>query len=137
MFRRPPRSTRTDTLFPYPSLFLSGAPFHNHVIAALCSELAQHVLQDAAIGVVVEFVLRIDAADDFDDLPAAIGALDGQRHAGARPHALQPFDRDDFRTVETERLQAHIAEELQGRHAPASTVREGHTPKPLRAHGPY
>src|SRR3546814_3093967 len=24
MFRRPPRSTRTDTLFPYPTLFRSG-----------------------------------------------------------------------------------------------------------------
>src|SRR3546814_2768608 len=26
MIRRPPRSTRTDTLFPYPTLFRSGAP---------------------------------------------------------------------------------------------------------------
>src|SRR3546814_3877177 len=26
MIRRPPRSTRTDTLFPYPTLFRSGIP---------------------------------------------------------------------------------------------------------------
>src|SRR3546814_18359933 len=26
MLRRPPRSTRTDTLFPYPTLFRSAAP---------------------------------------------------------------------------------------------------------------
>src|SRR3546814_13020589 len=28
MIRRPPRSTRTDTLFPYTTLFRSGAPGH-------------------------------------------------------------------------------------------------------------
>src|SRR3546814_6794317 len=28
MIRRPPRSTRTDTLFPYTTLFLSGRPGH-------------------------------------------------------------------------------------------------------------
>src|SRR3546814_1931364 len=27
MIRRPPRSTRTDTLFPYPTLFRSSQPF--------------------------------------------------------------------------------------------------------------
>src|SRR3546814_14235763 len=35
MIRRPPRSTRTDTLFPYTTLFRSLAPAHrgaNHVI---------------------------------------------------------------------------------------------------------
>src|SRR3546814_2318469 len=33
MIRRPPRSTRTDTLFPYTTLFRSGGPLM-HVIAA-------------------------------------------------------------------------------------------------------
>src|SRR3546814_5023989 len=28
MIRRPPRSTRTDTLFPYPTLFRSAPPAH-------------------------------------------------------------------------------------------------------------
>src|SRR3546814_5417721 len=28
MIRRPPRSTRTDTLFPYTTLFRSGDPLH-------------------------------------------------------------------------------------------------------------
>src|SRR3546814_4588337 len=28
MRRRPPRSTRTDTLFPYPTLFRSHKPYH-------------------------------------------------------------------------------------------------------------
>src|SRR3546814_9666057 len=30
MIRRPPRSTRTDTLFPYTTLFRSSAPGHNN-----------------------------------------------------------------------------------------------------------
>src|SRR3546814_14613126 len=31
MIRRPPRSTRTDTLFPYTTLFRSLAPFYDNV----------------------------------------------------------------------------------------------------------
>src|SRR3546814_8978632 len=34
MIRRPPRSTRTDTLFPYTTLFRSSLP-HGHVAAVL------------------------------------------------------------------------------------------------------
>src|SRR3546814_19969582 len=30
MIRRPPRSTRTDTLFPYTTLFRSATPRHHH-----------------------------------------------------------------------------------------------------------
>src|SRR3546814_6996725 len=35
MIRRPPRSTRTDTLFPYPTLFRSQAPVAHRVEHAL------------------------------------------------------------------------------------------------------
>src|SRR3546814_13067924 len=35
MIRRPPRSTRTDTLVPYTTLFRSGAGAHIHVMQAL------------------------------------------------------------------------------------------------------
>src|SRR3546814_11346571 len=31
MIRRPPRSTRTDTLFPYTTLFRSGVPLHGRL----------------------------------------------------------------------------------------------------------
>src|SRR3546814_12724412 len=31
MIRRPPRSTRTDTLFPYTTLFRSPVPLHRHL----------------------------------------------------------------------------------------------------------
>src|SRR3546814_17989335 len=39
MIRRPPRSTRTDTLFPYTTLFRSQGVAHRHLV---------HVLQDLA-----------------------------------------------------------------------------------------
>lgn len=45
-----------------------GAPFHVSTAPALCGEAPQHILQDAAIGVVVEFILRVDAAEEVDRL---------------------------------------------------------------------
>src|SRR3546814_16487394 len=41
MIRRPPRSTRTDTLFPYTTLFRSFAEQHD-VLAARGERLAEH-----------------------------------------------------------------------------------------------
>src|SRR3546814_6892472 len=45
MRRRPPRSTRTDTLFPYTTLFRSGidARFDAHALADRCEELERRV----------------------------------------------------------------------------------------------
>src|SRR3546814_14212465 len=37
MLRRPPRSTRTDTLFPYATLFRSGAALHAYRLVARLS----------------------------------------------------------------------------------------------------
>src|SRR3546814_2254727 len=39
MIRRPPRSTRTDTLFPYTTLFRSGFDAHADYLPALCAIL--------------------------------------------------------------------------------------------------
>src|SRR3546814_1032025 len=36
MIRRPPRSTRTDTLFPYTTLFRSAYPPFRHALATSC-----------------------------------------------------------------------------------------------------
>src|SRR3546814_6535615 len=41
MIRRPPRSTRTDTLFPYTTLFRSVEPAENHQVRALQPRLEQ------------------------------------------------------------------------------------------------
>src|SRR3546814_11596846 len=52
MIRRPPRSTRTDTLFPYTTLFRSHAcatAFAKHMLgmAALAAHMHRHVFDDA------------------------------------------------------------------------------------------
>src|SRR3546814_13779005 len=44
MIRRPPRSTRTDTLFPYTTLFRAADEGHRHAIAQLA--LAQVGVED-------------------------------------------------------------------------------------------
>src|SRR3546814_15587573 len=50
MIRRPPRSTRTDTLFPYTTLFRSDWPFWHSVIAEFArSEWTDHQLEMAAM----------------------------------------------------------------------------------------
>src|SRR3546814_10075849 len=42
MIRRPPRSTRTDTLFPYTTLFRSRKPAHGRQGAGAGARLGQH-----------------------------------------------------------------------------------------------
>src|SRR3546814_10055233 len=44
MIRRPPRSTRTDTLFPYTTLFRSSAPSGSHARAPP-AHVASHSIQ--------------------------------------------------------------------------------------------
>src|SRR3546814_1319078 len=54
MIRRPPRSTRTDTLFPYTTLFRSvpmhtfGFPLRIAEVVAVCDEYGIPVIEDAA-----------------------------------------------------------------------------------------
>src|SRR3546814_3544160 len=85
MLRLPPRSTRTDTPFPYTTLFRSGDPRHRRhhhlgdAVAArhrerLAAEVDQQHLQFAAI-VAVDGAGRVDHGDA---VPAG--------EAGARPH---------------------------------------------------
>src|SRR3546814_13606327 len=45
MIRRPPRSTRTDTLFPYTTLFRSNTDaVHNVIVCTLCSCYPRYML---------------------------------------------------------------------------------------------
>src|SRR3546814_7913694 len=49
MIRRPPRSTRTDTLFPYTTLFRSASfPAHDNVRPAMLDFVARHSIDDLA-----------------------------------------------------------------------------------------
>src|SRR3546814_5259544 len=50
MIRRPPRSTRTDTLFPYTTLFRSGS----------CAAGAQVAVADCGERLAVTFVRRVE-----------------------------------------------------------------------------
>src|SRR3546814_3346056 len=65
MIRRPPRSTRTDTLFPYTTLFRSA------VALAVQHVSVQKILGDA---LAVVFERLAQAADMFDGAGGAIDA---------------------------------------------------------------
>src|SRR3546814_18085371 len=74
MIRRPPRSTRTDTLFPYTTLFRS-------------SEIESHPrVPEAARQVVGRRVVAVERAAQADRRVLAGDVVD----AGADPHALHP-----------------------------------------------
>src|SRR3546814_9100431 len=47
MIRRPPRSTRTDTLFPYPTLFRSEGQVHGGVAQGIGQALYERCVYDA------------------------------------------------------------------------------------------
>src|SRR3546814_4743585 len=70
MIRRPPRSTRTDTLFPYTTLFRSLERFLDQVLAA--GGVHHHVL---LLGLQVVDVLDRDQAQAAAQARAQVGAL--------------------------------------------------------------
>src|SRR3546814_17478568 len=76
MIRRPPRSTRTDTLFPYPTLFRTddGGPRHQ-------PELSESVAYDPELDAPDDLALL----NDDDDLPLPLpGQLDPAMQRTAR-----------------------------------------------------
>src|SRR3546814_12308778 len=78
MIRRPPRSTRTDTLFPYTTLFRS-------------STLGKLGRYDPASGAIEEW----DSPSGPDSHPYAIAVINGivwYNESGARPDMLVRFD---------------------------------------------
>src|SRR3546814_10746976 len=81
MIRRPPRSTRTDTLFPYPTLFRSVASVYLPYLPIerlRRSELSAKPPEPATISTVRRFALPVD------DDP---GACSSPRGGGWRPGA--------------------------------------------------
>src|SRR3546814_6121062 len=89
MIRRPPRSTRTDTLFPYTTLFRSGygpnAPALRRlagegiklVVTVDCGTLAFAALEDAAAAGLDVVVVDHHLAEP--DLPRAIAVINPNR----------------------------------------------------------
>src|SRR3546814_4528150 len=96
MRRRPPRSTRTDTLFPYTTLCRSPSGQH-HVVDAEHAASLEHT---AEFGEQRRFVLDVHA--DMHH----VGAVEGRRLEGKRKRARLPVG-DAIRSEEhTSELQS-------------------------------
>src|SRR3546814_11171343 len=91
MVRRPPRSTRTDTLFPYTTLFRSIEG--QAQLAVVFLYVLDQVLQVARVGRVGVMVGKasVDLAVQLVDL-AAQGAEQARRHRAANPVAAVDGD---------------------------------------------
>src|SRR3546814_4804930 len=78
MIRRPPRSTRTDTLFPYTTLFRSGTGGVGHVLAT--QGLRQRKPKTLAITVDSELGPGVTAKDLILHVIGTIGVNGGTGH---------------------------------------------------------
>src|SRR3546814_11061320 len=68
MIRRPPRSTRTDTLFPYTTLFRSiGIEFVGPILAG-AAQVAQPLVRRALPALVAEFGERFRSEEHTSEL---------------------------------------------------------------------
>src|SRR3546814_14036619 len=100
MIRRPPRSTRTDTLFPYTTLFLSIAERDGDALGAGARGAADAV--DVALRLVRQFV--VDDVGDPWHVDAARGDVGRHQHAGtARAAGAAPALARVSRLVAVER----------------------------------
>src|SRR3546814_15648350 len=93
MIRRPPRSTRTDTLFPYTTLFRSEAARYTTLRRFLLRRcaLAAHPLKLGHVGRTLadDLVARFGDRQVTRDQPAAFGAVgDAQRARRGRAQRI-------------------------------------------------
>src|SRR3546814_18238463 len=90
MIRRPPRSTRTDTLFPYTTLFRSVGSEGQSAVPAILSAVAP--VHDAAAGGAADRAPAAGEAAGAEQPLAAPGTGGGAR----RPLACRPGRLDDL-----------------------------------------
>src|SRR5581483_7240299 len=103
-----------------------------------CREFAQHIMQDAAVPVVVELVERIDTAQQRYMLQRAIAGDDLGRELLARLQiALQAADRDLLVALEPDRRPRGAFLEGQRQHAHADEVGAMDALEALADHGAY
>jgi diguanylate cyclase (GGDEF)-like protein len=90
----------------------------NFVSGLVAGELAEDVLQDAAVAVVVQLLGGVDPGDHGEPLFGAIGGASDHSEPGARSHRVaQPFDTVGLETGQPERLAGLSIREFQ-RHDP-------------------
>src|SRR3546814_12730483 len=81
MIRRPPRSTRTDTLFPYTTLFRSRALRPGMLLQIELERPERQALVVPEIAIVQvgrdSFVFRVRDDDTVEQVPVAVGARTG------------------------------------------------------------
>src|SRR3546814_9418497 len=95
MRRRPPRSTRTDTLFPYTTLFRS-APFEHRVLHVAAGQQRREHRGDQAAAVLGAAAGKV--APDFAPALGAVGVAQAQ-------HDRRPVDhRSEEHTSELQSL---------------------------------
>src|SRR3546814_6187147 len=97
MIRRPPRSTRTDTLFPYTTLFRSSAVV-NHMSAL--DDDRQTVTSRISAYTTVDLTARVQIGHGFDVSIAALNLFDRKPTAilTASPFDT-PFDTTNYSAV--------------------------------------
>src|SRR3546814_20790646 len=91
MLLRPPRSTRTDTLFPYTTLFRSGRVGHQRELDRLEHRLVLRGIEHGGIG-----PRALDARPDAKD-PARRPSVDSRPDPRIADHRLTPDQRRDRR----------------------------------------
>src|SRR3546814_14998521 len=103
MIRRPPRSTRTDTLFPYTTLFRSSLEDHVNYAAECILQVADgpvHLLGHSFGGVIAALACQRIRRDGHDIASLALLATPsggGRLYAGRADavflNGVQPFER--------------------------------------------
>src|SRR3546814_9967179 len=95
MIRRPPRSTRTDTLFPYTTLFRSIGIARIQCVEPAAVEFGERGLRLQRPAYSARSAVRVDEAERVDRVVAAVGEAGRDR---ARAH--QRTERARFRRSE-------------------------------------
>src|SRR3546814_3440239 len=81
MIRRPPRSTRTDTLFPYTTLFRSRRSMMGHALRQKSIDITEQLVGSLCVQMQGQILQRAEAGEAMVKLPFV--TADKQVHARA------------------------------------------------------
>src|SRR3546814_8750170 len=75
MIRRPPRSTRTDTLFPYTTLFRSYSLYQDQMLSQICMLYGGRVAEEIFVG-----SISTGASNDFERATSIARDMRSEEH---------------------------------------------------------